>query len=137
MLSFRDVLTITGATRSQLIYWTHEDVVQAVTAGTGHHRRFGFGQLVEVRVAVLLAARGFSLEALRFVLRALRPLLRRPQPPAIVWVQTDGPAAGSVWTGTAAEFSREMKQPFGILGMVGIVIRLQDVIAGLRDVTAG
>ena len=135
---FADVLKHTGATRSQLIYWTHEALITPDiedTAGTGHHRTFSFRNLVQVRIAALLASRGLSVKAINFVLRALRLSPSVTQYPEIAWIPTDTTTAQAVWMGSVREFTHELHQGVAGSGVAGIVIKLQDLVAGLREKT--
>ena len=55
--SFADVLRLTRATRSQLIWWTNKRIIVPGvedTRGPGHHRRFSFRNLFEIAIATEL-----------------------------------------------------------------------------------
>jgi len=61
-----DVIALTGAKRSQIENWTRNGwlSVHPGTPGTGHHRSFPFGALVEATIAVRLAALHIPLASL-------------------------------------------------------------------------
>src|SRR5215510_3346543 len=137
---FADVLTHTGATRSQLIYWTNEELITPDvedTAGTGYHRAFSFRNLIQVRVATLLAPRGLSVKAIGLVLRALRLSPSATHYPEIAWIPTDTTTAQTVWVGSVREFAHELRQGVAGGGVAGIVIKLQDLVVALREKAEG
>jgi hypothetical protein len=52
--TFTDLVSVSGATKSNITHWAREGVIQPVvqqTSGTGHHRKFGFRNIVEARLA--------------------------------------------------------------------------------------
>ena len=137
---FADVLTHTGATRSQLIYWTDAELITpdvADTAGTGHHRAFSFRNLIQVKIATLLAARGLSVSTIGFILRALRLSPHASRYPEIAWIPTDATTtSNAVWTGSIAEFPHELRHRMTGGGAIGIVIKLNELVDALREKTA-
>ncbi len=73
-------MTHTGATRSQLTHWTHSGLISAgiaESAGTGYHRAFNVRDLIDIRVAVLLASFGMTVPGMSFVLKMARRTSRR------------------------------------------------------------
>ena len=131
---FRDVLAQTGATRSQLIYWTQVGLLRAdveETVGTGHPRTFSWRNLVQARIAVLLAQRGLSVSATTFVLRAVKVSKPGGPAPEVVWIPARATTTHAVWMGSIPEFAAELRRPMAGGGDAGIVIKLQEVIAAL------
>ena len=134
------MLAHTGATRSQLIYWTDAELITpdvTETAGTGHHRAFSFRNLIQVKIATLLAPRGLSVQY-RW------PLFFAPCdcPPAPLGTGNRldpdrRDESHAVWTGSATEFPHELRHRVAGGGLIGIVIKLNEVVDGLREKTAG
>ena len=138
---FKDVLAHTHATRSQLIYWTSVALITAssgVTPGTGRHRVFRFANLVEVRVAVLLARCGLKVNATAFVLAFVSRQLRRRRHAAdmgMVWVPMDATDVNQVWHGSRKEFALALHGAGLLDPRVGILIDLSSVVADLEQAT--
>lgn len=133
---FRDVLTHTGATRSQLIYWTAEGVIQpriAETTGTGHHRVFSFQNLVDVRLAVILSGYGVTSQTIEWIVRSVRQDSRRANP--ILCIPGPPPDPNTIWHGTEREFIAEVRNPNMLKGSAMLVIRLGRMIADLEHAT--
>lgn len=86
---FRDVLRLTGATRSQLIHWLNRGVIQAsvqASPGTGVPNLFSFDDLVCLSVITdLVIAFSVPTSQVRILVPRLRDALRQ-QPPLEVLV---------------------------------------------------
>jgi DNA-binding transcriptional MerR regulator len=65
----QDVIALTGITPRQLQWWDERGVVKP--ARQGHRRLYSMNQLTEVAVICELRRKGFSLQAVRKVLRFL------------------------------------------------------------------
>jgi hypothetical protein len=75
--SFRDLMQLTGASRSHLTHWLKQGVVSADVAegsGPGHHRQFGFFNLIEAHVAERLSGINLPAGLMGFTLTYLRGL---------------------------------------------------------------
>jgi DNA-binding transcriptional MerR regulator len=66
----RQVLGFTGITPRQLQWWDEQKII--VPAREGHRRLYSFEDLTEVAVVCQLRGRGFSLQRIRRVMRALK-----------------------------------------------------------------
>ncbi len=66
----RDVVALTGITPRQLQWWDERGIV--VPAREGHSRLYSMEDLTEVAVICELRDRGFSLQRVRKVMRALK-----------------------------------------------------------------
>lgn len=76
--SRRQVGQYTMATESNLTHWTKLGIVRAsvrVSGGTGHHRVFGFGDLVDAQVAACLNSLGMSSAAIKAVIDKVRAVI--------------------------------------------------------------
>ena len=137
--SFRDVLKATSASRSQLIHWTNTNLILpdiADTAGTGHARRFSFQNLVEVRIAVVLAGFGLRVDGLRFVLGHLRSQLRRRRPMRDDVLVLNGNLRHpkQLWMGTLQEFLVECRRPM-FLAQAGLFVNVGAIVGALEAST--
>jgi DNA-binding transcriptional MerR regulator len=70
----RDVVAFTGITSRQLQWWDEQGIV--VPAREGHRRLYSFADLTEVAVICQLRQRGFSLQRVRKLVRALKAEFR-------------------------------------------------------------
>ncbi len=73
-----DVMRLTLASRSQLVYWTSCGLIVAnvrETSGTGHPRLFDLENLVEIAVAVCLSGYKLPVRSLRWVIHVVRSML--------------------------------------------------------------
>jgi DNA-binding transcriptional MerR regulator len=73
--TYSDVVRLSGSTPSNLKWWTNKNLIRADvadTAGTGHHRRFSFLNLVEAAIAFELNQYGISVDGMRQMLDAVR-----------------------------------------------------------------
>jgi DNA-binding transcriptional MerR regulator len=66
----RDVVALTGITLRQLQWWDEQRIV--VPKREGHRRLYSFEDLTEVAVICQLRGRGFSLQRVRKLMRALK-----------------------------------------------------------------
>jgi DNA-binding transcriptional MerR regulator len=66
----RDVVALTGITPRQLQWWDERGIVKP--AREGHNRLYSMEDLTEVAVICELRSRGFSLQRVRKVMRALK-----------------------------------------------------------------
>jgi DNA-binding transcriptional MerR regulator len=66
----REVVGFTGITPRQLQWWDEQGII--VPAREGHRRLYSLEDLTEVAVICQLRSRGFSLQRIRKVIRALR-----------------------------------------------------------------
>jgi hypothetical protein len=90
--TFGEVLSFTGASRSQGIHLTAKRIIApdfGDSAGTGHHRRFSFYNLVEYALAADLARVGVESYAIGIVLRHLRWLIGDAKG-LVSWIETVG-----------------------------------------------
>ena len=136
---FREVLSLTGASRSQLIHWTDVELIAAYseTTGTGHHRRFSFRNLVEVRVAVLLAGYGLPVRTMAFIIGQVRGHLNEAHAldrDEVVWVPGNLAQISRIWTGSAQELAAEMGQRF-FKDQAGLLIHVGGILADLAKAT--
>jgi DNA-binding transcriptional MerR regulator len=73
--TFAEVVRVSGATKSNVTHWAREGLIRPAleqTTGTGHHRRFGFGNLVEARLAKHLNAGGMPIAHMSVLLDHVR-----------------------------------------------------------------
>ena len=93
---FRDLEALTGATRSDLIYWldrrgvVRPDVRKA--GGAGKHRLFSFFNVFETAIATHLSRYGLEAERIKRILQGLRYQAARIRPTGDV-PQPEGPSA--------------------------------------------
>jgi DNA-binding transcriptional MerR regulator len=138
---FADVLAHTGVTRSQLIHWTDRGLIAADVAnaaGTGHHRVFSFRNLVEIRVAVLLARYRMPIPSLASVMQVVRRQLglgRRSRGVELLWIPEPRARSGQVWAGSIEEFSHELHRPFFVNHRVGLLLNVRSIVEDIETST--
>ena len=136
---FREVLTLTGTTRSQLIHWTDVELIAAYgeTTGTGHHRRFSFRNLVELRVAVLLAGYGLPVRTMAFIIGQFRGHLNEAgvlDRDEVVWVPGNLEQISRIWTGSAQDLAAKIGHRF-FGDQAGLLIHVGGILADLAQAT--
>lgn len=131
---FAEVLQYTGASRSQLTYWTDAGLIKASitrSTGTGAHRVFSFDDLVHVTIAVRLANYRMTLKGVGAVLRTL-PRAFVAFDPEVVWLP-ESFTTKDLWIGSRRDFAKEAAS--GKLAAVGILIDIRAIINDLLDAT--
>ena len=137
---FGDVLALTGASRSQLIYWTSAKVITARVRGvqgTGHHRVFSLRDLVDVAVAVALARYGVSAKSIGFVLRGLARQWRHAtrEPDTLMFITGDPAKPSAFWFGSRREFDAELGGGGLLTAFTGVMIDLGELVEALEQAT--
>ncbi len=122
--------TVVGITYRQLDYWARTDLVRPSLSdanGSGSRRRYGYRDLLELKVIKTLLDAGIKLEQVREVFRYLRDELRE-----------DVVSANLVITGTSSVLVRDgeeiidlLKNGQGVLNILPLAGVKQQVDAGI------
>ncbi len=122
--------TVVGITYRQLDYWARTDLVRpslSDATGSGSRRRYGYRDLLELKVIKTLLDAGIKLEQVREVFRYLRDELRE-----------DVVSANLVITGTSSVLVRDgeeiidlLKNGQGVLNILPLAGVKQQVDAGI------
>ncbi|MEM8903408.1 MAG: MerR family transcriptional regulator [Actinomycetota bacterium] len=124
--------TVVGITYRQLDYWARTDLVRpslSEAKGSGTRRRYGYRDLLELKVIKTLLDAGIKLEQVREVFRYLRDELRE-----------DVVSANLVITGTSSVLVRDgeeiidlLKNGQGVLNILPLAGVKQQVDAGIVE----
>jgi hypothetical protein len=95
-----------------------------------------FQNLVEVRIAVVLAGFGLRVDGLRFVLAHLRPQLRRRRPMRddVLVLNGDLRRPTQLWIGAFKEFLDECRRPM-FLAQAGLFVNVGAIVGALETST--
>ena len=125
--------TVVGITYRQLDYWARTDLVRpslSEAKGSGTRRRYGYRDLLELKVIKTLLDAGIKLEQVREVFRYLRDELRE-----------DVVSANLVITGTSSVLVRDgeeiidlLKNGQGVLNILPLAGVKQHVDAGIVEI---
>lgn len=138
--TFGDILRLTGAQRTQLIYWTQAGLITAgirAGDGPGHHRVFNYRDVVEVAVATALGRHGVKLPTIRAALKAARVPRRPPRAPMdrVVYVLGDPEQPAGIWVGTREAWIAELRTPTLTFGPAGIFVDVGRIVERLDQQT--
>ncbi len=124
--------TVVGITYRQLDYWARTDLVRPSLSdanGSGSRRRYGYRDLLELKVIKTLLDAGIKLEQVREVFRYLRDELRE-----------DVVSANLVITGTSSVLVRDgeeiidlLRNGQGVLNILPLAGVKQQVDAGIVE----